>query len=522
MTTTAPTRAAGARWLNAIERAGNRLPHPVMLFVWLCVAAALASAIAAALGLRGVHPGTGEDVRALNLISGEGLRRFLGEMPRTFTAFPPLGTVLVAMLGIGVAERVGLIGATLGRFVERMPPRALPAAVVFAGIMSSVASDAGYVVLVPLGAAVFAAAGRHPIAGLAAAFAGVSGGFGANLLISSLDPLLAGITQTAAQLIDPAYRVEATANYFLMVAIVPLFTLLGALVTVRLVEPRLGPWVPGPDAPPPPERLGAAERRGLRAAGRVGLAILVLMALSVLPPGAPLRDPATGAAGPFFQGIVGIVAIAFLVLGIAYGRATGRIGGVGDVIELAADSMRAMALYILLAFTAAHFIAFVNWSNLGVLAAISGAAGLKASGLGGAPLLAGLVVVAGLINLVIGSASAKWAVLATVFVPMFMLVGITPEATQAAYRIGDSVTNIIAPTLPYFPLILVAGARYVPGFSVGSLVAAMLPYSLAFLAGGLALLLAWLALDLPVGPGAPAFMAQVRAPAAAASAAPAL
>lgn len=503
----APTRATGTRWLDAIERAGNRLPHPVMLFLYLSLIVALASALAAALGAAGRHPGTGEEVRAMNLISGEGLRRLLTEMPRTFTAFPPLGTVLVAMLGIGVAERVGLIGAALGRFVERVPRALLPAAVVFAGIMSSVASDAGYVVLVPLGAAVFAAAGRHPIAGLAAAFAGVSGGFGANLLISSLDPLLAGITQTAAQIIDPAYTVEATANYYLMAAIVPLFTIIGALITTRVLEPRLGVWEAGPDAPPPPEPLGPEQRRGLRAAGWVGLALVAVFALLVLPAGAPLRDPATGAITPFFQGIVAVVAIAFLAMGIAFGRATGKIRSSGDVIDLAADSMRSMALYMLLAFVAAHFIAFVQWSNLGVLTAISGADALKASGLGGTPLLAGMVVVSALINLIIGSASAKWAVLATVFVPMFMLVGITPEATQAAYRIGDSVTNIIAPTLPYFPLILVAGARYVKGFSIGSLVAAMLPYSLAFAAGGLALLLAWLSLGLPVGPGAPAFMA---------------
>jgi len=494
------------RFLDWIERVGNRLPDAVMLFVWLCGLVVVASVVASWLGASGVHPGTGERVEAVNLLSGDSIRRLLTEMPETFTGFPPLGTVLTVMLGIGIAERTGLIAAALGGLVRKVPRPALSAAVVFAGLTSSIASDAGYVILIPLGAAVFAAAGRHPIAGLAAAFAGVSGGYGSNLLITSLDPLLAGITETAARIIDPGYQVLATANYFVMAAMVPLFTLTGALITDRLVEPRLGTWAPASPADAPSLELSDPERAGLKRAGVAALLLVAVFAALTVPAGAPLRDPETGSLEPFYESLVAIIAISFVVLGLVYGRATGQVKRERDAIELAADSMRGMALYILLAFVAAHFIAMFNWSNLGVLSAITGADALKASGLGGVPLLFGMVVVSAFLNLVIGSASAKWAIMATVFVPMFMLVGITPEATQAAYRVGDAVTNIVTPTLPYFPLILVAGARYVPGFSVGSLIAAMLPYSIGFFVVGTGLLLGWIALGWPLGPGAEAWM----------------
>lgn len=494
------------RTLDAVERAGNRLPDPVVLFLWLCLFVVGASIVASLAGVQGVHPGTGETVRAINLLSADTVRRFLVEMPQTFTGFPPLGTVLVVMIGIGLAERTGLIAAALGGFVRRVPRPLLSTAVVFAGLTSSIASDAGYVILIPLGAAVFAAAGRHPIAGLAAAFAGVSGGYGSNLLITSLDPLLAGITETAAHVIDPGYQVLATGNYFIMAAMVPLFTALGALITDRLLEPRLGAWQAADPAETPSLEISDIERRGLRRAGWAALAIVAAIVALSAPAGAVLRDPATGSLEPLYKSLVALIAIAFAILGLVYGFATGRLTGEKDAVAAAADSMRGMAMYILLAFVAAHFIALFNWSQLGVLTAIGGAEVLKATGLGGVPLMLAMVLVSAFLNLIIGSASAKWAIMATVFVPMFMLVGITPEATQAAYRVGDAVTNIITPTLPYFPLILVAGQRYVPGFSVGSLIAAMLPYSVAFMLGATALLLGWIALDWPLGPGVGAWM----------------
>jgi aminobenzoyl-glutamate transport protein len=499
--------------LDWIERTGRRLPDTVILFLWLCAAVILASVVAAATGAAGVHPGTGEEVKAVSLLAPENIRRLFSDMPQTFAAFPPLTMVIIVMIGIGVAERSGLIAAALTRLVTRVPRALLPATVVFAGIMSSLAVDAGYVVLIPLGAAIFAAAGRHPIAGLAAAFAGVSGGFSANLFITSLDPLLAGITETAARLVDPEITVLATANYYVMISLVPLFTLVGAFVTQRIVEPRLGQWQGTLDAASQPTDN---ERRGLRAAGLTLLLFSVAVAALTVPEGAVFRDPETGGLAPFYKSLVGLTALLFLAMGLAYGRAAGTITTGQQGVGFANEAMASLGSYLLLAFVIAHFIAFFNWSNLGVLTAISGAAALQSSGLAGTTLLVGMVLLTATINLLIGSASAKWAVMATVFVPMFMLVGITPEATQAAYRVGDSVTNIISPTLPYLPLILVAAARYVPGFNLGSLIATMLPYSIAFLLSGLALLGVFFAADLRLGPGAAIHMPPI-APAAAVS-----
>ncbi|WP_448581334.1 AbgT family transporter [Thermaurantiacus sp.] len=493
--------------LKTIEALGNRLPHPVLLFLLLALIVVAASVVAHALGVSGVHPATGETLSAVNLLSAETLRRMLVEMPKTFTGFPPLGTVLTVMIGIGIAERSGLIAAALGGFVRSVPRALLALALTFAGIMSSLAVDAGYVVLVPLGAAIFAAAGRHPLAGLAAAFAGVSGGYSANLLVTSLDPLLGGISETAAQMIDPGYTVLATANWFLMMALVPVFALVGAFVTVRVVEPRLGSW----QAPPGFElmatgALSSDERRGLARAGLGALAIGLFIAALSWGEGAVLRDPATGGLEPLYSAIVALTAIGLAVLGILYGRATGRIRSAADAIKMAEDAIASMASYILLAFMAAHFIAFFAWSNLGTISAIHGAGALRESGLSEVPLLVGVVTLTAFLNLFMGSASAKWAILSTVFVPMFMLVGISPEATQAAYRIGDSVTNIITPLMSYFPLALVAATRYLPGMGIGTMIATMLPYSVAFYLAGILTLLAFLVLGLPIGPGTPVFL----------------
>ncbi|MFQ3595900.1 MAG: AbgT family transporter [Sphingomonadaceae bacterium] len=488
--------------LRLIETLGNRLPHPVLLFLLLALMVVGASVLASLAGLSGVHPATGEELRAINLLSAETVRRMLVEMPRTFTGFPPLGTVLTVMIGIGIAERSGLIAAALGGFVRSVPQPLLALALVFAGIMSSLAADAGYVVLVPLGAALFAAAGRHPLAGLAAAFAGVSGGYSANLLVTSLDPLLGGISETAARMVDPAYTVQATANWFLMIALVPAFALAGAFVTVRIVEPRLGTW----QAPEGLElmatgALSAAERRGLRQVGLASLLLVACFAALAAPDNAVLRNPETGGLEPFYNAIVALTAIGLALLGILYGRATGRIRTGADAVKMAEDAMASMASYILLAFMAAHFIAFFAWSNLGAISAISGAGALRESGLGGVPLLVGVTTLTALINLIMGSASAKWAILSTVFVPMFMLVGISPEATQAAYRIGDSVTNIITPLMSYFPLALVAATRYMPGMGIGTMIATMLPFSIAFYMVGIGMLLLFLVFGIPIGPG---------------------
>lgn len=487
------------RVLDRVERLGNRLPDPITLFAAAAVLVVVVSDLAHRAGVAVTLPGSGERVEAVSLLTREGGRRMLTEMVGNFAAFPPLGTVLVVMIGIGVAERSGLIAAALRRLVTHVPAGALPAAVVFAGVNSSIAADAGYVVLVPLAAAVFAGAGRHPLAGLAAAFAGVAGGFSANLSVTTLDPLLGGFTESAARLVAPAYRVEPTANYYLMVVSTFVLTLLGALVTTRVVEPRLGAWRPaGFEAPPPPAAVGPSLRA---AALTTGVVVLLVLAMT-LPAGGVLRGPG-GDLRPFYDGLVALLMLWFLAAGLAHGIAAGTIRSDRTVAAMIGDTLATMGPYVALAFFAAQFVAYFGWSNLGVIAAVTGADALRAAGMTGIPLLLGLVLVTAAVNLLVGSASAKWAIMAPVFVPMFMLLGYAPEATQAAFRVGDSCTNMVTPLLPYFPIVVAVARRYDPEIRLGTLLATMTPYSVAFLLGWAVLLIVWVALGIPVGPDAP-------------------
>lgn len=503
MSDTAAKRSFLDRFLDGVERAGNRLPDPVSLFLVFIAIVMIASAICAALGVSAVHPGTGEEIFALNLFSGDLIQRLLTQLPSTFASFPPLGMVLAVMLGIGVADKTGFIAAALKGFMAAIPNALLTASLIFAGIMSSLAVDAGYVVVIPLGAVLFAGAGRHPLAGLAAAFAGVSAGFSANLLLTGLDPLLAGFTTPAAQLLDPTYEVAATANYYLMIALTPVFMIVGTLVTERILEPRLGTWVPEEGSTlATAEGLTADEKKGLRWAGIVLAATLIGVALLVIPSGAPLRAEDGGLA-PFYSSIVALMLFAFLLPGLAYGIATGQIKRDKDAVKMTADAMSDLGLYIVLAFVAAHFIALFAWSNLGTIVAISGANGLQAIGFEGIPLLIAFILVAGSVNLLVGSASAKWAILAPIFVPMLMVMGFSPELTQGAYRLGDAFTNIITPLLPYFPLVIVFGQKYTKDLGIGTLIGAMLPFSIAFGIASTIVLVIWVWLGLPLGPDAP-------------------
>jgi aminobenzoyl-glutamate transport protein len=502
------------RFLDAVERIGNRLPDPITLFALLALTVIAISAFAALAGVRATHPGTGAEITAVNLLAGEQVRRMMTGAVGNFAAFPPLGLVIVVIIGIGVTEHSGLIAVALKRLVSAVPESLLTATLVFAGIMSSMAVDAGYVVLTPLGAMLFAAIGRHPLAGLAAAFAGVSAGFSANLLITSLDPLLSGLSTEAAQLVDPTYEVQPTANYYFMVASVFLLTALGTWVTHRFVEPRLGTWDAAFATDVPDTDLGEispSERRGLAAAGISVLVFAILVAMLVVPENGVLRNPEAVAAGepyyvqiaPFLNSIVTILMLMFMLAGIVYGVVAGTIRSDKDVARMSSDGVAVLGSYIVLAFFAAQFVAYFNWSNLGLILAIKGADGLRGIGFTGLPLLLSFVVVSAFINLFIGSASAKWAVMAPVFVPMLMLVGYSPEVVQAAYRVGDSTTNIITPLMQYFPVIIAFAQRYDRRSGIGTLISAMLPYSIVFMIGWLALFAVWAAVGLPMGPGAP-------------------
>jgi aminobenzoyl-glutamate transport protein len=505
------------RFLQRMERAGNRLPDPVTLFVIMIAIVMVASWIATVVDWSAIHPGTGDTISPVNLFGAEQVRRTFTEMAQTFATFPPLGLVLLVMLGIGVAERTGLIETALKAFVGWVPKPMLSAAVVFAGMMSSLAVDAGYVVLIPLGAVIFYGVGRHPLAGLAAAFAGVSGGFSANLLLTGLDPLLVGFTEPAAHLLDPEYNVLITANWYLMIALVPVFTLAGTFVTEKVVEPALGAYDPthAEEGLPEPggdeeEGLSAEQKKGLVAAGLATLVTLVLIALLVVPTPwwtPPLYDPAgemlTQRLGPFLNSIVALMLFFFFIPGLVYGMVTGSIRSDKDAAQMTSETMASMGAYIVLAFVAAHLVAFFAWSNLGLIVSVAGADGLQAIGFTGVPLIVAFVIVSSMMNLLIGSASAKWAIMAPIFVPMLMQLGYSPELTQAAYRIGDSVTNILTPLLPYFPLVIIFARKYDRNVGIGTILSAMLPFSVAFFVVGVLTLIAWMLLGLPLGPGSP-------------------
>jgi aminobenzoyl-glutamate transport protein len=506
-----PRRGRIDRALGFIERVGNALPHPASLFAILATLVVLVSAAAAAAGLVVVHPGTGQEVRPVSLLTLAGFHRMLTEAVRNFTGFAPLGTVLVAMLGMGVMESSGLIGTALRLLVTSAPPRLLTLVIVFAGVMSNTAAEIGYVLLVPLAGTIFLSAGRHPLLGMAAAFAGVSGGYSANLLLGTVDPLLAGLSEEAARLVDPAYRVNPAANYYFMAASTFVVTAAGTWVTERIVAPRLGVYA-GDAEREEVHALTADERRGLRWALAAAVLFAVALLAGTVPGNGFLRDPETGDLlhSPFLSGIVTLIFLFGAATGIAYGFGARRYRSDKDVVAGMGKAMSSLGSYMVLVFFAAQFVAYFGWTNLGLIVAVEGAELLKASGLGGLPLMAGFVLTASFVNLFMGSASAKWAVMAPVFVPMFMLLGYTPELTQAAYRIGDSVSNVVSPMMSYFALIVAFFERYDRKAGIGTVIATMLPYTTVFLIAWCILLLAWMALGLPVGPGAGLHLAPAR------------
>ncbi|MBF2053740.1 MAG: AbgT family transporter [Candidatus Sericytochromatia bacterium] len=511
MSSPSESRSLLTRSLDRIEQIGNKLPDPLTLFVGLAFLMPVVSWLVSLTGWQLVHPGTQESIQVVNLLAPDQIQHMFTDSVKNFTGFPPLGTVLVAMIGIGVAERSGLIKTMLKMMVSSVPGSLISAALVFAGVMSSMAADAGYVVLTPLGAVLFAGLGRHPLAGLAAAFAGVSGGFSANLLLTSLDPLLAGFTESAAQIYDPAYAVAPTANFYFMFVSVFLVTLVGWFVTDKIVEPRLGQWDPAHavqsgdgEADEDLNTLHPAEKKAAWAAFGVFALTLIGFAALVVPANGILRD-AEGGLGPFYHSLVIMICLGFLFPSLVYGAMTGSIRNDRDVARMTGDTMASMGAYVVLAFAAAQFVAFFTWSNLGLMFAISGAALIQTLGIGGIPLLLIFMVISGIVNLFIGSASAKWAIMAPVFVPMLMNLGYSPEIAQVTYRIGDSITNIITPLLPYFPIVVAFAQRYDQRVRLGTLIAAMLPYSIAFALAWTVMLIVWYVLGLPLGPGAGLF-----------------
>lgn len=520
-------------FLGWVERTGNKLPDPVFLFAYFIIALVVISVICAMLGVNallndqvlGGMPdsqkarfGIGDDgiISAVSLLAAENIQKLWVEMPKTFTHFHPLGYVLVVMLGAGVAERSGLFASAMRSAVRGAPVFLLTPVVALVAMVGNHAADAAYVVLIPLAGVLFASAGRHPLAGIAAAFAGVSGGFSANLFPGQLDALLYGITEEAGEILDASYDANIAGNWWFIIALMLIYLPIIWAVTDKIIEPRLGTWKPseGADAASYADEdkpLTPEQKKGLRNAGLAVLGVVALWVLMTAGPGTPLWLDGEGTegmewyqrAGPLFQSLVGGFLVLFLAAGWAYGAAAGTIKNHHDLVNMMSEAMKDMGYYLVLSFAAAHFVAMFGWSNLGLISAVHGAAAIESSGLP-LPILLGLIVLfSAIINLFVGSASAKWALLAPVMVPMLMLLGVSPDGATAVYRVGDSATNIITPLMVYFPLILVFARRWVGDFGLGSLTASMLPYSVWMLISGILLVVAWTYLGLDLGPGAP-------------------
>ena len=500
------------RALNAVEIAGNKLPHPVTLFACLALFVVVLSAVLAALGVSatGLLVSGGElketTVTAVSLLTKEGMAYILSNAVSNFTSYAPLGMVLVAMLGVGVAEQSGMINTLLKKAVKITPAKLLSPMMVFLGVMSNIASDSGYVILIPLGAMMFKACGRHPIAGLAAAFAGVSGGFSANLLIGTLDPLLAGITQSAVTIIDPGYQVDVMGNYIFLCVSTFLITILGTIITDKIVEPRLGKWDSSQgedDSNDDLTTISDAENKALKKAGFAALIFVALVVVACVIPnsfmlnenGSLLGRPAS----PFINGIVLLIALLFFIPGTVYGLAVGKFKNDKDVAAAMTKAMAGMGSFLALAFVSSQFINYFNYTKLGTIIALAGASFLKAINIGLVPLIVIFVLFSAFMNLFMGSASAKWNILAPVFVPMFMLLGYSPELCQLAYRIGDSCTNIITPMMTYYAVIIIFAQKYDKKAGIGTITATMLPYSMIFLVAWTCLFIIWLLLGLPIG-----------------------
>jgi aminobenzoyl-glutamate transport protein len=502
------------KMLDKVEVVGNKLPQPVTLFAILMGITLLLSWIFG--GITVDHPGKAaglldrsgnpvDSIEVINLLSRDGFQMIMTKMVSTFAMFPPLGLVLVVMLGIGVAEYTGMISVALRLFVSKVPKSLITFSIVVAGMISSIAADAGYVVLIPLGAAIFLGMGRHPLAGIGAAFAGVSGGFGANIFPTGLDPMIAAFTEPAAQIIDQNYTVNPLSNYYLMAASVPLVGIAGTWITEKILIPRLGPYKPGADVVIEEQTpITGRERKALVWSAIATIAVTILVLLTIIPADGLLRgdiDPQSGIRSmrPFYDSLVPIMFIGFFVAGLVYGIVAKTIKTDKDVTDMTAKSMSTMGMYIVIAFVASQFVAYFNWSHLGSVLAVKGSEGLKAIGFTGGPLLVAFIVVSSIVNLIMGSASAKWALLAPIFVPMLMLMGYSPETTQAAYRIGDSYSNVLTPLLPYFPLVIVFAQKYVKDVGIGTLISMMLPFAIAFALVRIPMLLLWVWAGWPLG-----------------------
>ncbi|MCX7735357.1 MAG: AbgT family transporter [Candidatus Kapabacteria bacterium] len=505
-------KSVSLKFLDKIENSVNKLPDPFYLFIILSFIVIIASWLGSIFQISVIHPGNGQKVEIVNLANYEGIRRMLTDAVRNFIEFPPLGLVLVTMLGVGVADRVGLLNVGLTAIIKIVPRWSATAVLVFTSVLSHIMGDACVVIMPAVGAVLFAGLGKHPIAGLTAAFTGACGGLSANVILTAIDPLLSGFTDSAAKLLDSSYNVYPTANFYFMFVSTFVVTAVGTVITHTIVEPRLGKWNP-------PEKLKESdyvikaisndEKRGLLLSILTFLVLLILLLIAIIPENGLLRD-GNGNLKPFYQSIIVLIMIFFLIMGVVFGMASKSLKSGNDLVKILADSIASMSSYVVLAFAAAQFLAYFNWSNLGLVLAVKGATFLQDIGLNGIWLLLSFIFFSMFINFFVTSASAKWAVISPVFVPMMMILGFAPETTQAAFRIADSTTNIITPLLPYFPIILVIAKKYDPSITLGRLISILFPYSLTLAVVWIVVFIIFILLSIPLGPDTNIFYNLIR------------
>lgn len=495
------------RFLDWVERVGNKLPHPFFLFVYLTIAIMILSAILSMLGVSAINPANGEEVVVKNLLTREGVEWMLVNALKNFTGFAPLGLVLSMQMGIGLAEQVGMLSAFMRKTMYNAPLWAISMAVMFVGINGNIASDASIVIIPTLAASIYLSLGKNPLVGLMAGYAAACAGFSANLIIAGTDALLAGITQEAVKIINPDFEVNPSVNWYFMVVSTIIFTLVGAWVTDRIIAPRLGEYK-GKIKSAENQDLTPLENKALKNTAKSALIFLLILGVLVIPNNAILRNAQTGTLipSPFLNGIIPILMLFFITIGITYGRTVGTIKTASDVPKLMAEAVKTMSSYIVLVFIIGQFVAYFNWTNIGVIIAVKGAEFLQSVGFTGLPLIIGIIFLSTMVNLFIGSGSAKWSILAPIFVPMLMLLGYSPAMTQVIYRIGDSSTNPITPLFPYFPIALGLAQYYDENAGMGTLMSLMLPYALVFLIVWILQLVVWMVFDLPLGPGAGIYM----------------
>lgn len=496
------------RFLDFVEKAGNKLPHPFTMFVFITLAVIVISFIVSKAGVEVKHPAKDEMVVAKNLLSKEGIQYMVLNMIGNFAGFKPLGLVLTMMLGIGLAEQTGLMSAFMKKFILGAPQKLLVAAVFLIGICGNLASDAAVIIVPPLAGAIFYGAKKNPLVGIAAGYAAACAGFTANLLIAGTDALLAGITEETARIIDPAISVSPTVNYFFMIVSTLLLTVVGVWMT-SLVEKQVGPYKPQGEVVLDDSEFEVTENevKGLKSAGIVSLIYWAIVIAALVPAGSPFRNPDGGLVpSPFLKGIVTFILFWFIAIGIVFGKKVGKIKSEADIPKLMATAMKDMSGYIVLVFVIAQFVSYFNWTNLGLILAVTLGNLLKALNFTGIPMIILVIFFTAFVNLFIGSGSAKWALLAPVFVPMFMMLDYSPAFAQIAYRIGDSTTNSITPLFPYFPILLGFMKKYDENAGIGTVMSMSIPFSMAFGITWLIQLIIWFIFKLPLGPGAGIFM----------------